>query len=122
MYLHFFYPLHFYTQEGNQESSVGHYQHGHRTEVFNASYHIKLRFHQRSPGSHLLSQSSSCRQRNQRGEDEDHLQVPAKGQKNPLAPNLLRGARGRPPDIKDKTRPFIPSGLIGQDLLVESVV
>ena len=99
--------LHFYIQEGNQISSVGHFQHGRRTELFIARCHIKLRFQQRSPGFHLLSQSSSFGQRNRGGGDEDHLQVPAKG---------------RAPDIKDRTRPLIPKGFTGQDLLVESVV
>ena len=49
--------IHISTQERNQEPSVGHYQYGHRTELFNASYHIRLHFYERSPGSHLLSQT-----------------------------------------------------------------
>ena len=48
--------LHFYTRKRNQEPSVGHYQHGRRKELFNASYHIRLHFHERSPGFYLLSQ------------------------------------------------------------------
>ena len=77
--------LHIYTQERNQEPSVGLCQYGRRTGLFNASYNIRLRFRERRLGCHLLSETPSGSTRNQRGEDEAHLQVLAKGRKDSFA-------------------------------------
>ena len=49
--------LYISTQERNQGANVGQYQYGARTELFSASYHIRLCFQERSPGSHSPSQA-----------------------------------------------------------------